>query len=430
MIPRYTLPEMGSVWENNNRLNLMLKIELSVLETLCKRGIVPKNDFKNIKYKIKLSPHRIEEIEKITKHDLAAFVDQLSESVGDRTAKWIHFGLTSSDILDTATALQLKQSCEIILKKLYQLKEVLKSQSLKYKDCIMMGRTHGMHAEPTTFGYKLLGWYYEISQHIEIFKRVIDMVSVGKISGVVGTYSQLDTEIEKEVLKKLNLRGEPVATQVIPRYRYAYYISVLACITASIERFATEIRHLQRSEVAEVEEEFSKGQKGSSAMPHKHNPVGSENVCGMARLVRSYVVAGFENISLWHERDISHSSNERVILPDISIASDYLITRFTNIIKNIVVYPEKMLENMKKTYNTFFSQSVLSRLVIKGLLRDEAYRIVQSVASDSLIKRKDFTMCLIENKVVRKYLSKKEILEICSVKHLLRNINKKFNEIH
>jgi adenylosuccinate lyase len=429
MIPRYSLPEMAEIWSEEKRYELMLKIELEVLKVLSEEKIVSKNDYEEIVKKVKLDIDRIKQIEQITKHDIAAFVDQLSESVGINSARWIHFGLTSSDVLDTATALQLKLSCEHLIKRLENLLEVLKSQSLKYKDLVMMGRTHGVHAEPITFGYKLLGWYYEIKQHYEMLDYVKKIVSVGKISGVVGTYSQLSVDIEKKVLKNLGLSAEPVSTQVVPRYRYVYYLTTLANIAASLERFATEIRHLQRTEVLEVEEPFTKGQKGSSAMPHKRNPVLSENICGLARLIRSYTIAGYENVALWHERDISHSSAERIILPDISIATEFVIYRFTQIIKNIVVYPENMKENLKKSYNIFYSQTLLSELVKKGLSRQQAYKIVQPIAHKALLEKKDFIFLCCNCKQLVKIISEKEIKKLCSTKFLLRNIRKKFYEI-
>ena len=429
MIPRYTLAEMAEIWSEERRFQLMLKIELEVLKVLVEEKIVPKNEYDEIVKKVKLDISRVKEIEQITKHDVAAFVDQLSESVSNNSARWIHFGLTSSDVLDTATALQLKLSCEQILKRLKNLLEVLKKQALKYKDLVMIGRTHGVHAEPITFGYKLLTWYYEIRQHYEMLEYIKTIVSVGKISGVVGTYSQLSVEIEKKVLKNLGLSAEPVSTQVVPRYRYVYYLTTLANIAASLERFATEIRHLQRTEVLEVEEMFTKGQKGSSAMPHKRNPVLSENICGLARVIRSYTIAGYENVALWHERDISHSSAERIILPDISIATDFILYRFTEIIKNIVVYPENMHENLKKSYNTFYSQTLLSELVKRGLSRQQAYQIVQPIAHKALLNKKDFVSLCCLSKDLTKIIPQKEIKKICTIKFLLRNIRKKFDEI-
>ncbi|MEM4367921.1 MAG: adenylosuccinate lyase [Candidatus Anstonellales archaeon] len=429
MISRYSLPEMSNIWSEENRFNLMLEIELKVIETLSEEKIIPKEHYLQIKRKVKLNIERIKEIEKITKHDVAAFVDQLSESIKTSAAKWIHFGLTSSDVLDTATALQLKQSCEQILKRITELLNVLKNQSLKYKNTIMIGRTHGVHAEPITFGYKLASWYCEIKQHYEVLTYIKEIVSYGKISGVVGTYSQLSPDIEKKVLKKLGLKAEPISTQVIPRYRYSYYLTTLANIAASLEKFATEIRHLQRTEVLEVEEPFSKGQKGSSAMPHKRNPVLSENICGLARLIRTYVSGAYENVSLWHERDISHSSIERIILPDASIALDFILYRFTNLIKDIVVYPENMLKNLKISNNSFYSQTLLTELIKRGLNRQQAYSIIQPIAQKAFLERKDFIKLCCEDKELTRLLSQKEIKEICSIKFLLRFIEKKFNEI-
>ncbi|MCS7231276.1 MAG: adenylosuccinate lyase [Elusimicrobiota bacterium] len=429
MISRYSLPEMSNIWSEENKFKIMLEIELKVIETLTEEKIIPKEDYKEIKNKIKLNIERIKEIEKITKHDVAAFVDQLSESIGTNAAKWIHFGLTSSDVLDTATALQLKQSCDQLLKRLNVLLEVLKKQSIKYKNTIMMGRTHGVHAEPITFGYKIASWYCEIKQHLEVLEYTKEIVSYGKISGVVGTYSQLSPNIEKKVLKKLNLKPEPISTQVIPRYRYSYYLSTLANIAASLEKFATEIRHLQRTEVLEAEEPFSKGQKGSSAMPHKRNPISSENICGLARLIRSYVIAGYENVALWHERDISHSSAERIILPDASIALDFIIFRFTNLIKDIVVYPQNMLKNIEISHNSFYSQTLLTELIKKGINRQEAYKIIQPISQEAFLKNKDFIELCCKDKNLTKFISPKEIKKLCNIKFLLRFLDGKYEEI-
>lgn len=429
MIPRYSLPEMSNIWCEEKRFNIMLEIELTVLEVLSKEKIIPQKDFKEIKNKIKLDIKRIKEIEQITKHDIAAFVDQLSESVGTDSARWIHFGLTSSDILDTANGIQLKLSCEIIIRGLETLADIIKQQINKHKNTIMIGRTHGIHAEPITFGYKLAGWYYEILQHLEVLKYVKKIVSVGKISGVVGTYSQLSPTIEKKVLNKLGLTPEPISTQIVPRYRYVYYLTTLANIAASLERFATELRHLQRTEVMEIEEEFTKGQKGSSAMPHKRNPVGAENICGLARLIRGYANVSFENVALWHERDISHSSAERIILPDVSIATDYILNRFINIIKNIKVYSHNMANNLGKSYNTFYSQTLLSELIKCRLSRQQAYQIIQPIAHKAILEKKDFVKLCLKNEILTKYIKPKKIIQICSIKYLLRNLTQKFNEI-
>lgn len=420
---------MTKIWSEEYRFEIMLSIELALLEVLSEEKLIPTEEYKEIKNKIKLDIKRIKEIEEVTKHDVAAFVDQLSESVGSKSARWIHYGLTSSDILDTATGLQLRASCEQLLKRLKELAMVLSKQAKKYKNLVMMGRTHGVHAEPITLGYKLAGWYTEIVQHTKTMEYVKEIVSVGKISGVVGTYSQLSPRIEKKVLSKFNLQPEPISTQVIPRYRYVYYLTTLANIAASLERFATEIRHLQRTEVLEVEEQFTKGQKGSSAMPHKRNPIISENICGLARLIRSYVIPAYENVALWHERDISHSSVERIILPDASIATDFILYRFTNLIANIVVYPQNMTENLKKSYNTYYSQSLLSELIRRGLDRQSAYRLIQQIAHKALLERKDFVKLCCQNKALLQLISAKEIKQICSIKFLLRHINDKLNEI-
>lgn len=425
MIERYSLPEMKKIWSEENKFEKMLQVEFAVCEGLVKLGIIPKKDYENIRRKVKLNPKRIKEIEKITKHDLAAFVDQISENLGNE-ARWIHYGLTSSDVLDTVTALQLKESSLLLIEKLNKFAQTLKNLALKYKNTIMIGRTHGIQAEPITFGLKLLSFYSEIKRHLQMLESVKDEVSYGKISCAVGTYAHLDPKIEELVMGKLGLKREPVSTQIIPRDRYAVYLSSLAIIASSLEKFATEIRNLQRSEIAEVEEYFTPGQKGSSAMPHKRNPILSENLCGLARLMRSYCLVGLENIPLWHERDISHSSAERVILPDASILLDFMLNRIENIFKNLRVYPENMRKNLVKSYRTYFSQKILLKLIEQGLKRDDAYRIVQGLAHQALEEKKDFVSLVEEDKEIKKYLTRKETKECLSDKSFLKNIDKIF----
>jgi len=421
MIPRYARPEMSAIWSEEHRFRLMLQVELAALDALAAEGIVPAADAAIIKRSARLNVERIREIEAVTKHDIAAFVDQLSESVNHPAAKWIHFGLTSSDVLDTATGLQLKLSGALLQRDLAALHRALNTQARTHRDTVMMGRTHGMHAEPITFGFKLRGWAHEITEHRRMLAAAIRCAAVGKLSGVVGTYSQLHPRVEARVMRALGLAAEPIATQVTPRYRIAYFASALACIAASLERFATEIRHLQRTELMEAEEPFSRGQKGSSAMPHKRNPIGSENLCGMARLLRAYALTSFENVALWHERDISHSSVERITLPDMCIGLDYMLHRFTGIITNLVVYPETMRRNMACSHNVFFSQSILSELIRRGMPRDDAYRTVQRAAHEAILRRKDFLALIRRDPHVRRSIPAKRLAEICSLAYLLRH---------
>ena len=428
MIERYSLPEMSKIWSEEEKINNWLKVELAVCEALNKKGIISKSEFEKIKKKVKLNIPRIKEIEEKTKHDLAAFVDQISENLG-KESRWIHFGLTSSDVLDTATALQLKNSCELLIEKLQKLRDTIKKLAVEHKDTIMMGRTHGVHAEPITFGFKLLTWYSEISRDVEIMKLTREHISYGKISGAVGTFAHIDPEIEKYVCNKLGLKPEPVSTQIVPRDRYSVYLSTLAIIASSIERFATEIRSLQRTEIRELEEPFSKGQKGSSAMPHKRNPVTSEQLCGLARIIRANSIAGLENISLWHERDISHSSVERVILPDSSILLDYILYKFNALVENLIVYPENMQVNIEKSKEVFFSQVLMLQLIKKGLTRDSAYRAVQKITQSVLAENKSFKELVMSDEFIRKYLSEEEIEECFDIKYFVRNIPKIYKRV-
>jgi adenylosuccinate lyase len=416
---------MKKIWSEENKFSKMLEVELAVCEGLMHLRIIPKNDYAKIIKGARLNLKRVKEIEKITKHDLAAFVDQISENLG-KEARWIHYGLTSSDVLDTVTALQLKESSLLLIKKLNKFAQTLKNLALKYKNTVMLGRTHGIQAEPITFGWKLLTFYSEIKRHLQMLGSVKEVVRYGKISCAVGTYAHLDPKVEEQVMKKIGLRNEPVSTQIIPRDRYAVYLSSLAIIASSLEKFATEIRNLQRSEIAEVEEYFSAGQKGSSAMPHKRNPILSENLCGLARLMRSYCLVGLENIPLWHERDISHSSAERIVLPDASILLDFMLTRIENIFKNLVVYPENMQKNLEKSYRTYFSQKILLKLIEKGLKRDDVYRIVQELAHQALEEKKDFVSLVEEDKEIKRYLTGKEIKECLEEKSFLKNIDQIF----
>jgi len=348
MIERYTLPRMGSVWSDENKFRTWLKIEVLACEALAELGEIPAKSVEVIKKKADFDIPRILEIEKTTHHDVIAFLTSVGEYVGP-DSRYIHVGMTSSDLLDTTLACQLKEAGGFILERCAAFKEAIKKQALAHKHTIMIGRTHGIHAEPITFGLKMLMWYDEITRRENAFRRAVETVSVGKVSGAVGTYAHLDRRVEAYVLEKLGLGVAPVSTQIVQRDRHAEYVTALAVLAASLDKMATEIRHLQRTDVLEVEEYFQKGQKGSSAMPHKRNPIISENVCGLARLVRSYAVAAMDNVPLWHERDISHSSVERVILPDATIAVDYMLKRFTWVVDNLLVYPENMMQNLGKT---------------------------------------------------------------------------------
>ena len=428
MIERYSLPEMAKIWTDKNRFQKMLDVELAVCEALNKNDVISDDEFKKIKEKVKLDIPRIKEIEEKTRHDIAAFVDQLSENLG-KESRWIHFGLTSSDVLDTAGAIQLKSSCELLIKKLTTLKNTIKKLALKHKNTLMIGRTHGVHAEPITFGFKLLGWYSEICRHTEMLKATREHISYGKISGAVGTFAHIEPSVEEYVCKKLGLKPEPVSTQVVPRDRYAIYLCHLAIVASSIERFAIEIRSLQRTEILELEESFSKGQKGSSAMPHKKNPVTSEQLCGLARVIRANSIAGLENVALWHERDISHSSVERIVLPDSSILLDYVLEKFNRLMENIVVYPENMSSNLKKSRDVFFSQVLMLELIKKGLTRSEVYNVVQGITQSVLNEKKSFKHFVMADDFVRKHLSEKEIERCFNINYFVRNIPKIYKRV-
>lgn len=422
MITRYTRPEMGKLWEPQNRFQKWLDVEIAVCEAWADMGEIPKDALKIIKKKAGFDIARIEEIEKTVKHDVIAFLTSVGEFVGSE-ARFIHKGLTSYDVVDTALSLLMRESADIIIKDLTELLEVLKSQAFKYKDTPCIGRSHGVHAEPMTFGLKFALWYEDTKRSLLRMKTAKETISVGKISGAVGTFSNIPPELEERVCKKLGLKPELISTQVIQRDRHAEYLTTLALIASNIEKISIEIRHLQRTEVLEAEEPFTTGQKGSSAMPHKRNPVGTENLSGLARVVRSNALAALENIPLWHERDISHSSVERIIIPDSNILVDYMLNRLTNILRNLLVYPEKMTSNMDKSYGLYNSQRFMLKLIDKGLSREEAYQIVQNKAMESWSKGIGFKNLLMKDKKIRKYLSDEEIREIFDLSYYLRNIN-------
>ncbi|MCM8778237.1 MAG: adenylosuccinate lyase [Candidatus Omnitrophica bacterium] len=428
MIERYTLPKMEKVWAEENRFQKMLEVELAVCRAWAKKGKIPKKDMESIEKKAGFDLERIKELEKKTQHEVVAFIDNLSENLGE-LAKYIHLGLTSSDILDTSLAMLLLEASDILLGDLENLTVLLKRKAKLYRNTIMAGRTHGIHAEPITLGLKLAGFYAEGLRNLERLKQAKEVIGFGKISGAVGNFSHIEPEIEEMVCTRLGLKPEPVSTQIIPRDRYAVYLSTLAIIGGFLERLALEIRHLQRTEVLEVEEPFAEGQRGSSAMPHKRNPVLSERICGLARLLRSYAQAGMENISLWHERDISHSSVERIILPDATTLLDYMLNLMIYILDKLIVYPDNMRNNLRKTGGLIFSQRVLLTLMDKGLPRQKAYDLVQRVALICWKEKRDFQELLLRDKEIRKYLEEKEIRALFDLSFYLRNIDKIFHRV-
>ena len=429
MIPRYSRKEISKIWEPKNKFKIWLKIEILICEALNKLGKVPTKSLKVIKEKAKFDEKRIDEIEKDVKHDVIAFLTNLAENIGEES-RFIHQGVTSSDILDTTLSIQLKESCLIIKKELKKLLEVLKEKAVSYKKTPCIGRSHGIFAEPTTFGLKMLGKYFEFKRSYERFLEAEKNISVCAISGAVGTFANIDPYAQDYVAKKLKIRSEEVSTQVIPRDRYAYLFSVIAIIASSLENLAIEIRHLQRSELGEVEEFFSEKQKGSSAMPHKRNPVLSENVTGIARIIRANILPILENISLWHERDISHSSVERVIFPDTLILLDFSLSRMSDVIKNLIINEEKMLANLNSSKGLYNSQRVLLKLIDKGLTREDAYRKVQKIAMDSWNQKKNFKDLLKKNKSIKSFLSHKEIDKIFELEYHFKNINHIFKKIN
>ncbi len=428
MIPRYTRHEMGRLWDIEAKYQKWLDVEIAVCEAWAELGEIPKDDLREIKKRAQFDVKRIDEIEKVVKHDVIAFLTSVAQSLGPE-ARFIHKGLTSSDILDTALALLMRDASDLIMKDIRELMDVLKKQAHKYKDTPMMGRSHGVHAEPMTFGLKFALWFEDMTRNLGRMKRAKEVISVGKLSGAVGTFSNIPPIIEEKVCKKLGLRPEPVATQVVQRDRHAEYLTTLALIAASVEKIATEIRHLQRSEVLEVEEPFMAGQKGSSAMPHKRNPVGCENLSGLARLVRTNALAAIENVALWHERDISHSSVERVIIPDSTILVDYMLDRLKGILDGLHVYPKRMKENMGRSYGLFTSQRVMLALLDKGLDREQAYSIVQADAMKSWKEGTEFKKILLKDKEVKKYLTAQEISEIFDLGYYLKHVDYIFRRV-
>jgi adenylosuccinate lyase len=428
MIRRYTHPEMGAIWTEQRRYETWLDVELAAADAMADAGLVPADAARELRTKASFDIGRIEEIEQTTQHDVIAFTTAVAEKVGS-AARWLHFGLTSSDVVDTAQALQMREACDLILKDITELMEAVRVRAEEHRRTPMIGRTHGVHAEPMTFGLKLALWYAELQRDFDRVHRARQIISVGKISGAVGTFAHLDPEIEANVCARLGLQPAPVSSQVIQRDRHAELMSVLAITAASLEKFALEIRGLQKTEIGEVEEPFGKGQKGSSAMPHKRNPVGCEQVTGLARLVRANAVAALENVALWHERDISHSSVERVILPDSFIALDHMLRRFTRITRGMVVYPERMRENLNRSRGVVFSGTVLLELAKRGISREQAYEWLQRNAMRSFHEQKDFKSLLLADPDLTRVLSASQIEKAFDLNDQLRNVDVIFDRV-
>jgi adenylosuccinate lyase len=422
MINRYTYPEMGRIWTEENEFQTILKVEIHAAEIMGELGQIPAEAVPVIREKAKFSMKRLREIEEETHHDILAFLQAVAENVGDE-AKYIHKGLTSTDVKDTALGSMMKESCEIILQDLEAFRLVLRRRAAEHKNTVMIGRTHGIHAEPITLGLKFALWLDETERNIERMKRAQETVSVGKISGAVGTYANIDPEVEAYICEKMGIKPAKLATQVIQRDRHAELMTTLAVIASSLDKFATEVRNLQRTDIREVEEYFHPGQKGSSAMPHKRNPITCERVAGLARVVRGNAVAALENVSLWHERDITHSSVERVILPDSFALVDYMLKKFTNIVDKLLVYPDTMQANIEKTGGLIFSQRILLALVGKGVVREDAYRWVQRNAMAKWMDGADFKTNITKDEEVKKYLSPAEIEACFEYTYYLRHID-------
>ncbi len=422
MIERYTLPEIGRIWSDENKYSIWLEIEILACEALAKLGTIPNYVPEEIRKKAKFSVQRIQEIEKTVKHDVIAFLTNVEEHIGE-LARYLHFGMTSSDVLDTCLAVQARQAGELILNKLVEFSEILKARAKEFKYTICIGRSHGVHAEPTTFGLKLALWYDECRRNIQRMHNAIEEIAYGKISGAVGTYEHIPPFVEEYVCEKLNIKPTPISTQVVQRDRHAFFISTLGIISSMLEKIATEIRHLQRTEVLEAEEYFSKGQKGSSAMPHKRNPITSENICGQARLLRSYIIPAIENNTLWHERDISHSSVERIIFPDATISLYYILTKSIDLIQNLIVYPENMAKNLELTGGLIYSQKVLLALMRKNIPRQKAYEIVQQSTLKAWNESIPFKDSLLQNTDVMSYLTKEEIEKFFSPEDIFKSVD-------
>jgi len=428
LIPRYTRPEMGRIWSDENKFRCWLQVETAASLTLAEAGIVPREAAQAIAERGGFDLKRIQEIEAEVKHDVIAFTTAVTEKVGPQ-ARWLHYGLTSNDVVDTAQALQIKEASRIIAADLEELKEVLARRAHEFEHTPTIGRTHGIHAEPTTFGLKLANWYAETVRNIERFKRSAEEMRVGKLSGAVGTFAHLEPEFEEKICARLGLASDPISTQVVQRDRHAYYVATLATIAATLDKIATEIRHLQRTEVREAEEYFSEKQKGSSAMPHKRNPVTCEQISGLARVVRSNAQAGFENVALWHERDISHSSVERIILPDSTTLVDYMLHKATNLIDTLFIYPDRMLANLESTGGLVFSGQLLLDLVEHGVSREDAYGMVQRHAMHAWTEGLNFHELVTSDKQITGRVPRRQIELAFDLKRQLRNIDKIFARV-
>ena len=428
MIDRYTLPEMGALWSEETKFQKWLDVEIAVCEVHAEMGTIPREALEQIKSRAKFSVARINEIEKATDHDVIAFTTNLAESIRE-AARFVHYGLTSSDVVDTANALLLREACDILLKKIDALIAVLKRRAFEFKDTPQVGRTHGIHAEPTSFGLTFALWFDEMHRNRERLEKAREAVAVGKISGAVGAFAHLDPQVEEKVCARLGLKAAPVSTQIVQRDSYAEYLCTLAVVASSLEKFALQVRHWQRTEVREAQEKFRKGQKGSSAMPHKRNPILSERICGMARVLRANSLVGLENVALWHERDISHSSAERVVLPDSSIAVDYMLHKMASLIDGLVVYPERMLENLNATRGLIFSGQLLLALTQSGVAREEAYEWVQRNAMKTWDEGGDFHSLVSADKEIRAHLSEEQIARVFSLDTYLRNVGAVFARV-
>ena len=428
MIARYSLPRMTAIWSEENRFRKMLDVELLACEALCKLGKIPKHSLFQIQKKARFDVDRINEIEKATNHDVIAFIKNLTEHIGE-DAKFVHMGLTSSDVLDTGLSIQMQESCDILIDDVKKLLRIMRGKARRHKKTLMMGRTHSVHAEPMTFGLKMALYYDEMQRNLERLKIARKAVSVGKISGAVGTYANIDPYVEVYVCKRLGLQAAKISTQIVQRDHHAQYLTAIAIVGTSLEKFATEFRNLQHTEIGEVEEYFAKDQKGSSAMPHKKNPILCERIAGLARILRANAFAAMENMVLWHERDISHSSVERVILPDSTILLDYMLEKFTGIVSKLVVNEDRMLENLNKSQGVVFSGRILLALVDKGLTRNEAYDMVQRVAFIARRDNIDFKDALHSDNGVRSLLSADEIEELFDIKFFIRHVDRIYRRV-
>lgn len=428
MLQRYSRPEMAAIWTEENKFKAWLEVEILSCEAWSELGVIPKEDVQALREKASFDIARIYEIEEETRHDVIAFTRAVSETLGAER-KWVHYGLTSTDVVDTALGYLLRQANEIIEKDLLKFIDILREKAIQYKNTPMMGRTHGVHAEPTTFGLKMALWLEEMKRNLERFRAAADGVQFGKISGAVGTYANADPFIEEYVCGKLGTKSAPISTQTLQRDRHAHYIATIGLIATSLDKFATEIRALQKSEFREVEEPFAKGQKGSSAMPHKRNPIGCESISGLSRVIRGHMVSAYENVPLWHERDISHSSVERIILPDSTILIDYMLNRLGNIIKNLTVFPDNMLRNMKRTFDVPFSGRVMTKLIDKGFSREQAYDTVQPKAMQAWEEQRSFRDIVESDSVIREQLSAEEIADCFDPSWHLKHVDTIFERL-